>query len=530
MAGPGEHPVTYYGVRLPHFVLIHGEQLRRHAHKEGGFNQTEMWKIVNVNEKHVGQAVTRLRQDGYLAPGRPLRLGPETGVVLGISLGRESLRAAIVDANGTIRASAEAKPVERRMKHQSPAQTIDDIAELANRTLEAALDRVEDPSGEEPLHVDREIDGQEVRALPLIGVAVAWPMGIHRYTKEPSGGKPTIDSLNDGWWGKHLPGLVAERLGLDPGRVHAVNDANAAAVANVFDRIRDFVEPAVRPVPGNPARARYPPTSVLMTVRVGGGIGAGTMTVGAYDRHWFSAFNTAALIETESGLAGEIGHLPIAKEVVAKVNEHRGTLPALDPEAPCSCGGTGHLEALASVTALVQRLAGLTPDVLSELGLSRDSSRGQASIMQGVIARIERGHKHPTVERALKDIGLLVGHALAGPVLMSAPSAIRLVGAGACEPVIEGLKDGLNDAGGFFGEQRIDIACATGANNTYSSARGAALFVFREVVYRHLDEFQRLYDRAKGRKLAPHERVFAKDMHAIVRDDLPLGQPVEALR
>jgi predicted NBD/HSP70 family sugar kinase len=523
------HPnLTYYLVRVPHLVLTHGEQLQLNAAGDGaGFNQTKMWTVGRASRAHAAEAVARLRKDGYLASTRPLRLGPETGVVLGVSLGRESLRAAVIDANGAVRARAEAKPVESRLRRQTPNETLDDIANVANDALAEAITESaaaeQDPAHGETLFVKRRVGEGDRSALPLLGVAVAWPTPIHRYNKHPTGGKPTLASLHDRWWGKDLRKLVADRLGLEQNKVSAVNDANAAAIATVFDKIRATYEPTAKRDTSDKDLPEYQPTNIALTVRIGGGVGAGTVAVGAYSPTHFSAFNDAALIETESGLAGEVGHLVVNSGLLERINAHRGELPELVADAKCDCGEPGHLEAYASATAFVQRLARLEDDVLGELGLSKDDSRGNASIMHDVIARIEQEGAHPTVERALQDMGLLLGNALAGTVLMLSPSSITLAGSAACEPLSKGFTAGLNGAGAFFGSDDIPITSTTGIRNRYSSARGAALCVFRSLIYRQLDEFSRLYTRAGERKLDDSDRLFSHHMRLIGAGALPLG-------
>lgn len=120
-------------------------------------------------------------------------------------------------------------------------------------------------------------------------------------------------------------------------------------------------------------------------------------------------------------------------------------------------------------------------------------------------------------------MGLLLGNALAGTVLMLSPSSITLAGSAACEPLSKGLTTGLNEAGAFFGSDEIPITSTTGIRNRYSSARAAALFVFRSLVYRQLDEFSRLYTRAGERKLDDSDRLFSHHMRLMGPGALPLG-------
>jgi predicted NBD/HSP70 family sugar kinase len=517
----------YYLVRVPHYVLVYGAQL---AAGRGGLTQQLMWRSVGGSRAHASDAIKRLRKDGYLHQTRPLALGPEVGLMVSASLGKESLRTAVVDGNGELRATYEAPAVDHRIKNQEPEQTLNDIAAAVNVVLERAVELAEvehaKPLGSldrKPLFVERASGRTVHRFLPILGVAVAWPMPVHRYTKHPAANDPSLVAIHDRWYGSALTDLVADRLGFPRNKVHALNDANAATIGAVFDEIRHVGMPPAELGEEQRAQAEYPPTRIAMTVRIGGGIGAGTMTIGRYSPRSFDSFNDAALLESQYGLAGEIGHVVADADSLARVNAHHGTLLPLSTETQCSCGLSGHLEALASGHAVVERLLAVEPAIRSAIGLPEAISHN-AELLRSVIAQVQEGSAHATLQRALEDAGRLVGHAAAGGVLMLAPSSITLTGSAACEPVRMGFVKGLSERGAFYREGKIHIDHLSGRANRFCSARGAALAVFRELIYRQLDQFQRLTGRAGQDALGEDERLFSALMEPIGATDLPLAR------
>ena len=120
-----------------------------------------------------------------------------------------------------------------------------------------------------------------------------------------------------GWETVALPDMLRERLNL-PGEtpIALVNDANAAALAEY--RFGAGCERIL----GRPIRHL-----IYLTVSTGGGGGV---------------INDGELLLGANGLAAELGHIVI------------------DPYGPpCGCGGIGHLEAMASGTALARAGAAL---------------------------------------------------------------------------------------------------------------------------------------------------------------------------
>ena len=67
-----------------------------------------------------------------------MAFGPRLGYVLGASLGAESLRAALIDANGDLVARTEDDASPLRIKAK-PEQLLEDLAVTARAALDQAL-------------------------------------------------------------------------------------------------------------------------------------------------------------------------------------------------------------------------------------------------------------------------------------------------------------------------------------------------------------------------------------------------------
>jgi len=300
-----------------------------------------------VSKTQGGANLEALQQLKIVQPKSHLRFGPALGLVLGISVGSESLRAALVDANGDVRISREAQPRVGRLK-QHPDVVLDEIAEVAKGVLDEALAGsqlvVESPSGK----------GRGRRMVPLVGVAVGWPPSVHRQTKMPAG------RAMDVRWQESKESLterVAQRLGLPSERSYALSAAHAVTLGEAFDDGRTLAE-------GFPRQSSH----VVLAVRLGGNVSAGTITVeppqtlnGRGRSITVSGFCRSSLIEGTSGFAGEIGHLAISNALMRRVNsEAQNELAPLSRKWLCGCGQKMHLESLASATALVRRIRSTT--------------------------------------------------------------------------------------------------------------------------------------------------------------------------
>ena len=523
MGVQGNLDSTYYAVRVPQLVLLHGAQLAA-GPRGGGLTQEQMWELVG-SRGHVLESVKRLRADGYLDPGAPLSLGPELDGVIGVHLGDETLRAGWFDANGRLRAQHTADAVPERLSIQRPEKTLADIRAAVNAVLRETV-QVADaehakPVGarnQRPIYVERKTDGNVRKRLPLLGVAVAWPFPVNRYTKQPEG-----LAVPDSWAKKRLIDVLAAELGLDPRFVHALNASNAAALDAAFQSIRATNAKTDGRKHSHPKLPEYQPAHIAMTIRVGGGIGAGTMVIQAYDPRSFRSFIDAALIEAEDGLAGEIGHLLVDESSLATVNKGRGVLPELRSDWVCSCGEPGHLEAIASGRGLVNRaLAVDDPQLLEQLGIPAGSearNRNRDLLSEVTRAIDDDDDTHPVLDRALRDAGRLMGHALAGAVLTLAPSSITFTGPAACSPLAQGFATGVSDRGGFHGKH-VELKVVRGEDNAFGPARGAALSLFRREIYRNFGLFQRLQPKAGENQLSVDARLFSARMRLTKPSDI----------
>jgi predicted NBD/HSP70 family sugar kinase len=448
--------------RILHGILVHGDALR-----DGRMTQEQFWSAIGRGKTHGQKAKATLGHLGVLRrrPGAApdpngevggeydLAFGPKLGYVLGMSIGSESLRATLLDANGTRLLNDEDDSSYRRAK-APPSELLEDIAQLAHRVLGTALDT--------PSLLVREPGVQPY--LPLLGVAVAWPGPMHRLTKLPTGA-----SLHPDWEteGVSLAHRVADRLGIDRANSSALNDANAAGFSAVFDATRD----------GDP-RVEVHRGWVALVLRLGGGVGASTFLV---DKHnpKRSAFLDTRLVEGTDGMAGELGHLRLDPAVVAGMKSDTAGIAKIDLAFPCSCGRTGHLESVAGGAALAQRV--LDSPALEQHGLRAGADREGPPRMHDIIASFSERKARDL----LVDVGKLLGHALAGPMLMLNPHRIIITGALAHE----GVKRGVLEVASAWRSSITDdpeIELLHGDDNRYSAARGAALAVLRKCVHRRI--------------------------------------------
>ncbi len=175
----------------------------------------------------------------------------------------------------------------------SRARLLDRIVDLATSVLIRALH-------DEPVLL-------ECR-LPLLGVVVAWPSPINRWTKLPTGRTLSDDSWRNidrnGNPAVGLDRLIADRFKIEPSRGHALNDANAVAIAAAFDRCRRRSEHGDGRLGG-----------AIIALRIGGGLGAGTVIVGrSIQGRPRSPFLSARLLEGAGGYAGELGHWQVPQQ------------------------------------------------------------------------------------------------------------------------------------------------------------------------------------------------------------------------
>jgi predicted NBD/HSP70 family sugar kinase len=432
-------------IKVARGLLLHGEQIR-----DGALSRRRFLDEIGVDNgtlrSAAGKLGVKLRDPGvrfFQSEKSRIGFGPGAGLALGVSLGFESLRATLVDANGECRVRYEGEPMPGQLA-EPPEILLDRIRHGAGAVLAQAY-------GDEALTVNG--------AVPFLGLAVAWPTPLTR------GKLPVGHALEHHAWRSGTPVThhVASHLGIHGDRSHALNDAAAAAVAVAYEQTnrREHLE------------QRHP--RMLVTLRVAGGIGSGMVVIEPpQDDAEFgrtSGFAKSVLIGGTDHHAGEIGHVPANLTLVAQLNEERPDgLGPLEPHR-CSCTPAdepqlGHLESYAAAPALAQRL---------------DPSRPHGE----VVRRVLDDPDHEPHRRALEDSGTLVADALVGPLAMLNPASIVLTGALA-GPAMEGAMKKTLAKGHRFGGQPTVAAVDDASLNKFIRAKGAALVVLRHHVHREL--------------------------------------------
>jgi predicted NBD/HSP70 family sugar kinase len=190
------------------------------------------------------------------------------------------------------------------------------------------------------------------------------------------------------------------------------------------------------------------------------------------------SFIDSKLIAGTNGFAGELGHSPIPRPVIVERNkECPPGLAKLEYEkAVCSCGpGRHHLEAFASADALLRRLAASGLEVPHGM-------RGDASLVRSIFdGEVSSNHVH-----AVRDVGRIIGRALASPILMLDPYSITFTGSLALEDLKQGV---LLERGAWRSAigDHVRIGYLDGEDNLYAGVRGAGLAIIRNNVYRQLE-------------------------------------------
>ena len=426
------------------------------AQGANGPTHPELAEIARVSQRAVDGVVsaTAKKSKRLMVGGSPARLGPGLGLVLGISVGRESLRAGLLDANGDLFAPDEA-PLMANQLALPPRDLLRRIRELAASVLRAGLDD------------DRLWVGSN-RTIMLLGAVVAWPSPVDRDWR------PGGQALQHPGWRTPLPGTdqpptlkshLANALGepFDHDRCWAINDVNAHALAVTFAQTRSRAS--------EPAGERW---RIVQVVRVGGGLGAATVILAPHDPQRLS-FIPSKLIVGTHGFAGELGHLPVDKQTISARNQdnpYKGQLARLEFDRwTCSCGRKHHLEAFASGAALIRRMKNSGIPV-------PDSSPERLRFIRGV-------HENPNALQihALEDIGRLIGQALASPILMLDPHSITFTGSLATEHLVKGVQLEREKWRSVIGDT-VRVDHLDDDESAFAGVRGAALAMMRHSVYR----------------------------------------------
>lgn len=432
-------------LRVAQGLLLHGRQL-----EVGALDRQEFIRTVGVSESTFRSAADVLGaktsvpglQFFHSLPGR-IRFGPGAGLVLSIAVGRMTLRAGVVDANGALHHERESTPIPEQLS-LAPQELLDRIRDAASKVLKEASD-----------DEDLLVEGQ----FPFLGLVVAWAVPIDRSDR------PLGQALSHPSWrsGASLADRVSRHLSLPRDRSYAINTTRATAITVAWHESR---------TEEYPARTHPRPAMVM---RLAGGISSASIVVEpphiSPDLGQVSGFPASVLIAGDHSLAGELGHTPVDIGLIDKLNNSRPKgLGELVPWA-CSCRllsepSPHHLEAYASSRALLHRV------YPHESGYDA---------LQKIIGNPEKNEHH----QALWDTGALVGHALTGPIATLDPATVWFVGPLAVQPVLAAAERSLSDADLIGSYPAISLLDPSVGG--YAAVRGAGLSVLRNRVFRRFE-------------------------------------------
>jgi predicted NBD/HSP70 family sugar kinase len=303
----------------------------------------------------VAARLDQLQASGLVVPsgeaastgGRPpavFAFAPGARVVVAIDLGVTHARVAITDLSHQILTSH----LEPIAIGDGPEAVLGTVAEIAARLIAEAGRRLDEVAG--------------------IGIGLPGPV-------DHATGRPTNPPIMPGWDGADVRGRLTELLGVST--VLVDNDVNVMAL-------------------GEHALV-YPTVDNLLFVKVGTGIGAGSISAGV-------------LLQGAEGVAGDIGHVAVLENT----------------EVACRCGNTGCLEAMAGGWALIRDFKALGLDVETNAD---------------VVGLVRAGNADAS--RMLRTAGRYIGQVLAACVSMLNPSVIVIGGrlAESGEHLLAGIRE-----------------------------------------------------------------------------------------
>ncbi|HLS93608.1 MAG TPA: ROK family transcriptional regulator [Microbacterium sp.] len=229
--------------------------------------------------------------------------------------------------------------------------------------------------------------GRAESDVAAVGIGLPGPV-------EFSTGRPFNPPIMPGWDRFDVPGWMREHFDVP---VLVDNDVNISALG----------ERAVA----------WPDVDHLMFVKVATGIGSGIISDGYLQRG-------------SRGSAGDIGHVRVAR----------------GGDAPCTCGNTGCLEALASGTAIARSLR--------EAGLDAQSG-------SDVVDLVKRGDL--TAIQAVRQAGRDIGEVLSASVSLLNPSVIAIGGSMARvgEHLIAGVREVVYTRSTPLATERLAVVQST---------------------------------------------------------------------
>ncbi|MQA79190.1 MAG: ROK family protein [Streptosporangiales bacterium] len=324
-------PARPYGVRRHNLGLV-----LRHLASTGPRSRAQLAAATGLTKATVSSIVAELLDAGLVAelgvraqgeigrPGSVLTIDAAGSAGLGLEINVDYLAVCVIDLGRQTRFHR----VDCVDNRDSPGRAIDRLAHMARTALDAAA----------------------AQGLVVSGLAVALPGVV-----DADG--VLLHAPNLGWRDVPVADLLGARLGIEPAQVMLDNEANLAALAELW-----FGEGAT--------------WGDYLHVSGEIGVGAGIVSGGRVSRG-------------ARGFAGEVGHL------------------SLDMSGPaCPCGGRGCLERYCGQEAILQA-AGLDPTPTTATGRPDGS-------LAGLLAALEAGRARPV--RAVRKAGTALGRGVAGAV------------------------------------------------------------------------------------------------------------------
>lgn len=322
----------------------------RHLNAAGPSSRAQIASATGLTKAAVSSLVAELLGLGLVAepglqvrgehgrPGSVVMVNSTSWAGLGLEINVDYMAACVIDLGGQTRFH-RVDVVDNRA---APEKAISRLAVIARKAFDAAA----------------------AQELVVCGLGVAVPGVV-----DPGNGLLLL-APNLGWHDLPVAELLGRRLGIEPDRIDMDNEANLAALAELW-----FGQGA--------AWGNY--------LQVSGeiGVGAGIVSDGQVSRG-------------AHGFAGELGHI------------------SLDMNGPaCPCGGRGCLERYCGQEAILQA-AGLDSTPTTSTGQPDGS-------LDSLVAALEAGDAQPL--RAVRNAGRALGMGVAGAVNLLDVDTVVLGGA-----------------------------------------------------------------------------------------------------
>lgn len=329
-------------------------------HERGEVSRSELVTATGLSRSAVAEAVLALTELGLVV---------EQPTKSGTGRGRPSLRVSLAPS------SAYVVGIDLGHSHVTVALAAADGSVRAELTANLDVDASPTNSLDTAARLTME-------AIDRVGVAIGDVLAITAGLPGPiqaSTHRVAETSVLPRWVGLDLGPELADRIGRE---VHIANDADLGAVGeHRFGAARDQQD--------------------FVYVKASHGVGAGLFLHGATYRGG-------------NGMAGEIGHIPIAGH-----------------QSYCRCGGRGCLETVVSIEAVTRQIAAV---------LTPNSPDGSALPPWDVI------RADPAAGRLLSDAGRVIGQVLSSVCQVLNPTAIVLgghLGALGGEPFRHGVEEAV---------------------------------------------------------------------------------------